>query len=213
MQWCNKQECFPIRNSKWHKGSGICRKNNYLNEKVTRINFLLNLTCKEKGFLLIDNRSINIDDLWEDDFHLIEQWKVKSARKFIYFLNSFYWQPIYNLSPPEVVNLHTQTHDDIVNSNINKKISESISSSNPDKISADSSLNSIAWIRLCKSNSLNDFRKQNPDRKTISYLNVNSLGNKLEFLLPLVKDNIVILMMSETKLDSSFSHAQFSIEG
>ena len=30
----------------------ICRKNNYLNEKVTRINFLLNLVCKEKGFCI-----------------------------------------------------------------------------------------------------------------------------------------------------------------
>ena len=38
----------------------ICRKNNYLNENVTRINILLNLICKEKGSVLIDNRNINI---------------------------------------------------------------------------------------------------------------------------------------------------------
>ena len=88
------------------------------------------------------------------------------------------------------MNLHTQTHEGIFNSNINKKISESISSSNPHKISADSSLNSIASIRLCKSNFLNDLRKQNPTRLIISHLNVNSLGNKFEFLVPLVKDNI-----------------------
>ena len=111
------------------------------------------------------------------------------------------------------MNVHTQTHEDIVNSNINKKISESISASNPDKISADSSLNSIASIRLCKSNFLNDFRKQNLDRLIISHLNVNSLRNKFEFLVPLVKDNIDILMLSETKLNSSFPLAQFSIEG
>ena len=48
------------------------------------------------------------------------------------------------------MNLHTQTHEDIVNSNINKKISESFSASNSDKISADSSLNSITSIRFCK---------------------------------------------------------------
>ena len=47
----------------------ICRKNSYLNEKVPRINFLLNLICKEKGFVFIDNRYINIDDLWEDGLH------------------------------------------------------------------------------------------------------------------------------------------------
>ena len=42
------------------------------------------------------------------------------------------------------MNLRTQTHEDIVSNNTNKKISESISASNPDKISAHSSLNSIA---------------------------------------------------------------------
>ena len=42
------------------------------------------------------------------------------------------------------MNLHTQTREDYVNSNINTELSESISASNTDKISADSSSNSIA---------------------------------------------------------------------
>ena len=77
------------------------------------------------------NRNINIDDLWEDDLHLIEQGKAELAWNFIHFLNSSYWKPMYNHSPPEGMNLHTQTHKYIVNSNINKKISDSISASNP----------------------------------------------------------------------------------
>ena len=81
------------------------------------------------------------------------------------------------------MNLHTQTYKDIVNNNINKKIGESISASNLDKILSDSSLNSIASIRLCEPNFLNDLREQNPDRLIISYLNVNSLQNKFEFLV------------------------------
>ena len=105
------------------------------------------------------------------------------------------------------MNLHTQTHEDIVHDNINEKISESISASNPGKISADSFLNSITSIRLCKSHFLNDLRKQNPNRLIISHLSVNSLRNKFVFLVPLVKGNIDILMLSETKLDSSFPHA------
>ena len=48
----------------------LSRKNNYLNEKVTRINLLLNLICKEKGFVFINNRNIDMDDLWEDGLHL-----------------------------------------------------------------------------------------------------------------------------------------------
>ena len=47
----------------------------------------------------------------------------------------------------------------------------------------------------------------------MSHLNVNSLRNKFEFLVPLVRDNNGILIRSETKLHSSFPHAQFSIEG
>ena len=94
-------------------------------------------------------------DLWEDGLHLIEQGKVKLARNFMHFSNSFSWQPRYNRSPPEDINLQTQTHKDIVNS----KISESISASNANKISTDSSLNSVSSIILCKSNSLNDLRK------------------------------------------------------
>ena len=54
----------------------IYRKNNYLKEKVTRINLLINLICKEKSFVFIDNRNINIDDLWDDGLHLIEQEKL-----------------------------------------------------------------------------------------------------------------------------------------
>ena len=53
----------------------ICRKSNYLNEKVTRTNFLLNLICEENRFVFIDNRNININNLWKDGLHLIEQGK------------------------------------------------------------------------------------------------------------------------------------------
>ena len=48
----------------------ICGKKNYLNEKVTRINILLNLICKEKGSVFKDKRNINIHGLWEDGLHL-----------------------------------------------------------------------------------------------------------------------------------------------
>ena len=81
--------CCGYGMNKIFVSSLICRKN-YLNEKVTRMNFLLNLTCKGKGFVFIDYRNINIDDLWEDGLHLIEQGKAKLAQNFIHFLNSSY---------------------------------------------------------------------------------------------------------------------------
>ena len=45
----------------------------------------------------------------------------------------------------------------------------------------------------------------------IDYLNINYLRNKFEFLNSLIKDNIDILMISETKLDQSFPTNQFMI--
>ena len=42
---------------------------------------------------------------------------------------------------------------------------------------------------------------------------MNSIRNKFDMLFSMVKDNIDILMVSETKLASSFPQAQFRIEG
>ena len=47
----------------------------------------------------------------------------------------------------------------------------------------------------------------------IAHLNINSLRNKFEFLISLIKDNTDFLMISETKLDQSFPTNQFMING
>lgn len=66
-------------------------KMKYLNGKVRKINFLLNFICKHKcknkGFLLIDNKNIELDDVWESN--LQEKEKTNLARNFIYSLNNF----------------------------------------------------------------------------------------------------------------------------
>ena len=43
------------------------------------------------------------------------------------------------------------------------------------------------------------------------YLNINSLRNKREFLEPLIRNHFDIFLVSETKLDSSFSGSKFTI--
>ena len=60
---------------------------------------------------------------------------------------------------------------------------------------------------------LHSLRKKNPERVILSHLNINSLRNKFDFLVPLVKDHIDVLMLSETKLDDSFPQAQFQMSG
>ena len=45
------------------------------------------------------------------------------------------------------------------------------------------------------------------------HLNINSIRNKFDFLAHQVRGNIYILMISETKLDESFSPGQFLLDG
>ena len=60
---------------------------------------------------------------------------------------------------------------------------------------------------------LKALRLKNFNKLILAHLNINSLRNKFEFLISLIKDNIDILMISETKLDQSFPTNQFMING
>ena len=60
---------------------------------------------------------------------------------------------------------------------------------------------------------LHNLRLKNPNRLIFAHLNINSLRNKFDLLTNIVKDKIDILMISETKLDSSFPKGQFNLRG
>ena len=60
---------------------------------------------------------------------------------------------------------------------------------------------------------LNNLKSKHKDRPIIAQLNINFLYPKLDPLIDIVKDNVDILMISETKLDDTFTTAQFQIEG
>ena len=47
----------------------------------------------------------------------------------------------------------------------------------------------------------------------IAKLNINSPRNKFVSLSTIIKDNVDILLISETKIDSLFPKAQFHIDG
>ena len=70
----------------------------------------------------------------------------------------------------------------------------------------------------CESNSscaedLRKIRKNNFRKLIFAHLNINSIRNKFDTLANLVKGNIDILMISETKVDDSFPRGQFFING
>ena len=60
---------------------------------------------------------------------------------------------------------------------------------------------------------LKNTRPRNPNRLIIAQLNINSLLNKFDSLVQMLHNNLKILLISETKTDSSFSTVQFQIEG
>ena len=60
---------------------------------------------------------------------------------------------------------------------------------------------------------LNNVRQKNSSRLIIAQLNINSLRNKFDSFSQMVKDNVDILLISETKIDSSFPTAQFNMNG
>ena len=60
---------------------------------------------------------------------------------------------------------------------------------------------------------LNDLRLKHLDRLIIGHLNINSIRNKFEALKKIIKNNLDILIVSESKLDHTFPDKQFSMVG
>ena len=56
-------------------------------------------------------------------------------------------------------------------------------------------------------------RIKNIHRIVIAHININSIRNKFDFLAEAISGNIDVLLVTETKLDSSFPRAQFFIQG
>ena len=73
---------------------------------------------------------------------------------------------------------------------------------------------------ICRKNSfispkeeVKNLRLKCPNRLICPHLNINPVRNKVELLSDIIKNNINILMISETKLDSFFPNGQFQIHG
>ena len=66
-------------------------------------------------------------------------------------------------------------------------------------------------MNLDPSSNIENIRSKNPNRLIIAQLNINSLRYKFDSLVEILPSNIDILLISETKIDSSFPTAQFKI--
>ena len=60
---------------------------------------------------------------------------------------------------------------------------------------------------------MKNLRLKNPKNIFFSFLNINSVRNKLKNISSLISENVDILIVTETKLGSSFPTAQFLFPG
>ena len=60
---------------------------------------------------------------------------------------------------------------------------------------------------------LKNLKLKNTNRLIVGQLKINSIVRKLDHLKVLLVNNIDILVLTETKIDSSFPNAQFRIDG
>ncbi|XP_057290348.1 uncharacterized protein LOC130613047 [Hydractinia symbiolongicarpus] len=63
------------------------------------------------------------------------------------------------------------------------------------------------------SSCLKNLRLQNFNRIILGQININSVRNKFDCLVDAIDGNLDVLLISETKIDSSFPTAQFKIDG
>ena len=93
---------------------------------------------------------------------------------------------------PLPTNIHVNTNDQInqVTNNLNNDLQES----------------SSYMI-------LKNLKSKNNNRIIFAHININSLRNKFDMISDLVKGNIDILLISETKIDDTFLTSQFYIPG
>ena len=60
---------------------------------------------------------------------------------------------------------------------------------------------------------LGNLRSKNTKNIIFSYININSISNKFENLCDIVGNNVDVLSIAETKLDSLFPNVQFLLPG
>ena len=60
---------------------------------------------------------------------------------------------------------------------------------------------------------LRELRVNNPKKVTLGHLNINSIPNKFNGIMEIVKKQLDIFLISETKIDESFPDAQFNCNG
>ena len=83
-----------------------------------------------------------------------------------------------------------------------------------DSVTVDECLSdNLEKAKTSTNSSLQTIPKDNLNKLIFAHVNINSIRNKFDSLADIIKDNIDILMISETKVDDSFPDGQFFLDG
>ena len=156
------------------------------NEKASSINNVLWRRHPIYNFTFIENTNISREHIWKDKIHLNTINIANIANNFINTLNKRFsdWLAPVSLQPSLTI------RDDFPDLNT--------------LLTTDLLLEKEQTIPL---KILKDIKLKNVNRLVIGQLNINSFRNIL------IKDNIDIFVVTESKLDSSFPSQQFSMDG
>ena len=202
----------------------IVPRNDNLNNKVNEVNDRLRHLCDKNNFRYIDHTDTIIpEEHLYGNLHLNRSGVIEIARNFTLFLNDLYW---YNYNGSDSISYHQGNEK---NNQEYRSIVENIDNERGISDISDVSQNSIRWEHedsnfvneteslinksfLDPHSVLKTIRSKNLNRLIIAQLNINSLRNKFDSLVQIFDYNIDILLVSETKIDSSFPSAQFYID-
>ena len=114
-------------------------------------------------------------------------------------LNSNYIVSSKSFAKDEMISTKNLSITDVTKNSVNSKPLNNSKSSLNDQQNLGSNLHRV--------------RIENPSRIIFGQININSIRNKFDLLMNIIKNGIDTFMISETKIDNSFPISQFSITG
>ena len=197
-----------------------------LNNKANEVNNrLINMCCHRNIAYIDHSSSIQQNQINESKVHLNRYGTIVFANTFSKFLSEYYrWghdnsnkihlvQDIYNKELKSYLQESDKENQTSVSNSI-ETLNEVTFESEESVLSNQSTLSTLDYESISDPfGKLKNTRLKNPNRLIIAQLNINSLRNKFDSLVRTLHNNLDILLISETKIDSSFPTAQFQIEG
>ena len=201
----------------------LTQRSDKLNSKASEVN---NRLCSHRNIAFIDHSSsIQQNHINESKVHLNRYGTIVFANTFSKFLSEYYrWghdnsnkihlvQNIYN----KELKSYLQKSDKKKQTNVSNSIetlNEVTFESEESVLLNQSTLSTLDYEPISDPfEKLKNTRLKNPNRLIIAQLNINSLRNKFDSQVRMLHNKPDKLVISETKIDSSFPTAQFQIEG